>query len=95
MPDALGGYAFRQVNSFAGMDKMWNYRNTKGTDHTEGASVVSEVSVESVELVSRPRLTERLNEGVTRKLTVVSAPAGFGKTTLPAVCICAKAAVGV
>jgi LuxR family maltose regulon positive regulatory protein len=34
------------------------------------------------ELVSRPRLTERLNEGVTRKLTLVSAPAGFGKTTL-------------
>jgi LuxR family maltose regulon positive regulatory protein len=27
-------------------------------------------------------LTERLNEGVTRKLTLVSAPAGFGKTTL-------------
>jgi len=26
--------------------------------------------------------TERLNEGVTRKLTLVSAPAGFGKTTL-------------
>jgi len=44
--------------------------------------VVSEVSVESVELVSRPRLTERLNEGVTRKLTLVSAPAGFVKTTL-------------
>ena len=57
--------------------------------------MVSEVSVESVELVSRPRLTEPLNEGVTRKLTLVSAPAGFGKTTLPAVCICAKAAVGV
>ncbi len=34
------------------------------------------------ELVSRSRLTERLNEGVTRKLTLVSAPAGFGKTTL-------------
>jgi LuxR family maltose regulon positive regulatory protein len=34
------------------------------------------------ELVSRPRLTERLNEGLTRKLTLVSAPAGFGKTTL-------------
>ena len=33
-------------------------------------------------LVSRPRLTERLNGGVTRKLTLVSAPAGFGKTTL-------------
>ena len=34
------------------------------------------------ELVPRPRLVERLNEGMTRKLTLVSAPAGFGKTTL-------------
>ena len=34
------------------------------------------------ELVLRPRLTERLDEGVYRRLTVVSAPAGFGKTTL-------------
>jgi len=33
-------------------------------------------------LVSRPRLTERLNEGLARKLTIISAPAGFGKTTL-------------
>jgi LuxR family maltose regulon positive regulatory protein len=40
------------------------------------------------ELVSRPRLIERLNAGLCqnqgfgRKLTLVSAPAGFGKTTL-------------
>jgi hypothetical protein len=34
------------------------------------------------ELVSRPRLVERLKEGSHRKLTLVSAPAGFGKTTL-------------
>jgi LuxR family maltose regulon positive regulatory protein len=34
------------------------------------------------DLVPRPRLTERLNEGVECMLTVVSAPAGFGKTTL-------------
>ena len=34
------------------------------------------------ELVSRPRLIERLNERLYRKLTLVSAPAGFGKTTL-------------
>ena len=40
------------------------------------------------ELVSRPRRIERLNEGLrqrggfARKLTLISAPAGFGKTTL-------------
>jgi len=34
------------------------------------------------ELVSRPRLIERLNAGLHHKLTLVSAPAGFGKTTL-------------
>ena len=36
------------------------------------------------ELVSRPRLLERLNAGLDGKLTVISAPAGFGKTTLVA-----------
>ena len=34
------------------------------------------------ELVPRPRLIERLNAGLDRKLTLVSAPAGFGKPTL-------------
>jgi LuxR family maltose regulon positive regulatory protein len=33
-------------------------------------------------LVSRPRLLERLNAGLHHKLTLISAPAGFGKTTL-------------
>jgi len=32
--------------------------------------------------VARPRLIKRLNAGKQRKLTIVSAPAGFGKTTL-------------
>src|SRR5262245_56111511 len=32
-------------------------------------------------VVLRPRLIERLNEGLHRKLTLLSAPAGFGKTT--------------
>jgi LuxR family transcriptional regulator, maltose regulon positive regulatory protein len=32
--------------------------------------------------VSRPRLIERLDEGLKRRLTLVCAPAGFGKTTL-------------
>jgi len=34
------------------------------------------------ELVRRPRLLDRLNAGLKRKLTLVCAPAGFGKTTL-------------
>ncbi|MEZ4678277.1 MAG: LuxR C-terminal-related transcriptional regulator [Caldilineaceae bacterium] len=33
-------------------------------------------------VVPRPRLMERLNAGLQRKLTLVAAPAGFGKTTL-------------
>src|SRR4051812_45001585 len=33
-------------------------------------------------VVVRTRLIERLNEGLHRKLTLISAPAGFGKTTL-------------
>ena len=34
------------------------------------------------QVVARPRLTARLNEGLRRKLSLISAPAGFGKTTL-------------
>jgi len=34
------------------------------------------------ELVSRNRLIEQLNNGLHHKLTLISAPAGFGKTTL-------------
>src|SRR5438067_2204257 len=33
-------------------------------------------------VVLRPRLLERLNEGLHRNLTLIAAPAGFGKTTL-------------
>jgi LuxR family maltose regulon positive regulatory protein len=33
-------------------------------------------------LVERPRLREALHRGEGRKLTLVSTPAGFGKTTL-------------
>ncbi len=34
------------------------------------------------EWVARPRLSEALNDGLRRKLTLVAAPAGYGKTTL-------------
>src|SRR5829696_7319102 len=33
-------------------------------------------------VVLRPRLIEHLDEGLDRKVTLISAPAGFGKTTL-------------
>lgn len=34
------------------------------------------------ELIERPRLLQQTNEGLHHKLTLISAPAGFGKTTL-------------
>lgn len=37
-------------------------------------------------LVSRPRLIERMSAGLHRKLALISAPAGFGKTTLLSEC---------
>jgi LuxR family maltose regulon positive regulatory protein len=33
-------------------------------------------------VVRRPRLVRQLNEGLARRLTLISAPAGFGKTTM-------------
>ena len=33
--------------------------------------------------ISRSRLVKRMDEGCERKLTLISAPAGFGKTTAP------------
>jgi len=39
------------------------------------------------ELVARPRLQEKIARGLRGPLTVVTAPAGFGKTTLVASCI--------
>jgi LuxR family transcriptional regulator, maltose regulon positive regulatory protein len=46
--------------------------------------LLTKLTVPSVRasLVPRPRLSERIEEGTERKLTLVSAPAGFGKTTL-------------
>ncbi len=40
------------------------------------------VPTSSHPLIPRPHLIDLLNEGLRRKLTLISAPAGFGKTTL-------------
>jgi len=39
------------------------------------------------ELVPRPRLQARITEGLRGPLTLITAPAGFGKTTLVASCV--------
>jgi LuxR family maltose regulon positive regulatory protein len=51
-----------------------------------GPPLVTKLCVPPVrpDLVRRPHLSERLKKGLDRKLTLVSAPAGFGKTTLVA-----------
>jgi LuxR family maltose regulon positive regulatory protein len=38
-------------------------------------------------LVSRPRLQEQIKHGLSGPLTLITAPAGFGKTTLVATCV--------
>ena len=59
---------------------------TDAPEHTVGTRPLLETKlyIPSLRsgLVSRPRLVERLDRGIGRKLTLVSAPAGFGKTTL-------------
>ena len=45
-------------------------------------------------LVARPRLSERLSHGVESKLILISAPAGFGKTTLLAEWLASASAAG-
>src|SRR6476646_6988487 len=45
-------------------------------------------------LVPRPRLTERLRRATQARLTLVSAPAGFGKTTLLAAWLADRTAGG-
>lgn len=40
------------------------------------------VSVEQLSRVQRKRLLEKLDQGLTRKLILISAAAGFGKTTV-------------
>jgi len=49
----------------------------------DGGLIQTKLSIPRVRgsLVQRPRLLERLDEGLGAKLTLVSAPAGYGKTT--------------
>ncbi len=59
---------------------------TEGNDHADQPNAVLETKLyipqPRPKLVPRPNLIARLNDGIQRKLTLISAPAGFGKTTL-------------
>lgn len=71
------------------------YADTRGSEKSSGrtasagaqtgyALLTTKLNVPSVRtgLVTRPRLFGRLDDGVKGKLTLVCAPAGFGKSTL-------------
>jgi LuxR family maltose regulon positive regulatory protein len=59
---------------------MTNYRQTGDVYELLNTKLV--VPHPRASLVSRERLLARLDEGIDHKVTLVSAPAGFGKTTL-------------
>jgi len=54
----------------------------RGTPAPDLLRAKSHVPLTRPNLVARPLLTAKLNAGLARKLTLISAPAGFGKTTL-------------
>jgi LuxR family maltose regulon positive regulatory protein len=69
------------------MGNGWRSGSPRSLDRVQGMSTLllrTKLHVPPVrqELVSRPRLLEQLDLGLHRKLVLVSAPAGFGKTTL-------------
>ena len=65
---------------------MIGWPRTGGAALIEGTSLVLDTKLHVPRLrsnvVARPRLTARLDEGCRGGLVVVSAPAGFGKTTV-------------
>ena len=62
------------------------YRLLRSTDNVTVTARILETKLHTplsrTNLVARPNLINRLNEGLGRKLTLVSAPAGYGKTTI-------------
>ena len=82
------------VQGNAGLRVEWTLRNTPFSvprqpdsmreDYSEHILVATKFSRPTVgeNLVPRPRLLKRLEEGLHRRLTVISAPAGYGKSTL-------------
>jgi LuxR family transcriptional regulator, maltose regulon positive regulatory protein len=58
------------------------FLGTGETDLLAAGSYASRFPALSAELIRRPKLVRRLEEGRTHPLAVIAAPAGYGKTTL-------------
>jgi LuxR family maltose regulon positive regulatory protein len=71
----------RQSDSSLGSSAEINVKQDK-TLHLTQLSKKLHVPPFRSSWISRLRLVKRMEEGFTRKLTLISAPAGFGKTTL-------------
>ena len=66
--------------------RLWSLHGARDVEETGTPLVRAKLRrpVESHALLARPRLFERLEQGLTRPLTLVCAAAGYGKTTLVA-----------
>jgi len=80
-PDEIEGKTEVSISSESKRPEQEKYLDTKDSSTTIIATKLY-IPPPRSKLVPRPRLTERLKQGLGGKLTLISAPAGFGKTTL-------------
>ena len=76
---------WQESGSKSRMGELWQRADQDGSAATAAPPILETklfVPTTRRERVPRPALVDRLNEGLTGKLTLISAPAGFGKTTL-------------
>src|ERR1044071_6689463 len=72
------------LSGVGGIESLWQcmFYNRSMATATQLLATKLYVPPLRPKIVSRPRLLEQLNDVLTCRLTLISAPAGFGKTTL-------------
>ena len=81
-PDASGGAAAHATKGFTATEDQGRERSPRRPHGDPLLSTKLTVPSQRTYLVPRPRLGEKLEAGLGCGLTLVSAPAGFGKSTL-------------
>jgi LuxR family transcriptional regulator, maltose regulon positive regulatory protein len=81
-PDASGGAAAPATKGSTATEDQGRERSPRRPHGDPLLSTKLSVPSARPSLVPRVRLIEKLEEGLARRLTLVSAPAGFGKSTL-------------